>query len=128
MTRISFPGKPRNPSSGLDFWTDDGHNIFVGKDWALLNEIEENKLKTQSRSCYRECRTCGCCANSIRDGSSNSRCYDTNAGKRIACSSCEKFRFCDCRNGFMRNAHGDAEPFTEDQYKLLKETGGRPLI
>ena len=114
---------------GLEGVFEDGSGqIFIGKDWALQNEIIENKEKTQSRSCFRECRTCGCCANSHRDGSSCVSSYDDNAGKRIACSTCEKFRFCDCRNGFFRNAHGDAEPFTDEVYKTLKELDGKPLI
>ena len=121
------PYKSRFESLG-DIWTDGSGQIFIGKDMCLQNDILDNKEETKSRSCYRECRTCGCCANSMRDGSSCVSSFDQNAGKMIACSSCEKFRFCDCRNGFFRDAHGDAEPFTEEVYKTLKETSGRPLI
>ena len=128
MADISFPGKNQRFSSLGGVFTDGSGMVFIGKDWALQNEINENKEKTKARSCYRECRTCGCCSNSIRDGSSNSRCYDEGIGRRIACTSCEKFRFCDCRNGFFRNAHGDAEPFTPDVVEMLKSTGGKPLI
>ena len=129
MTKISVKGKDSRFSSlSGDFWTDDGHNIYIGKDWALQNEITETRLKTEARACYRACRTCNHCSNSLRDGSSCSSQYDANSGKMIHCTMCEKFGFCDCRNGFFRNAHQDAEPFTPDVQETIKTLNGKPLI
>lgn len=128
MTSISSKGKNQRFGSLEGVFTDGSGLVFIGKDWALQNEINETKEKTQSRSCYKECRTCGCCGNSIRDGATCSSQYDANAGKMVSCTNCEKFRFCDCRNGFFRNAHGDAEPFTPDVVETLRTTGGKPLI
>lgn len=122
---IRFNKKPRK-DTGL-FHGPDGKTIVIGKDWALQNEIDETKKATQERSCFKACRTCGCCANSRRD-SSDPRSYDHNIRKTIDCRGCERFRFHDCHNGLMRDAHGEAEPFTEVQLQMLDETGGKPLI
>lgn len=125
MTRISFKGKPRKEGSGL-FTLDGEDRIFIGKDWALQNEIDEAREKTRSRACFKECRTCGACSNSRRDASYPFQ-FDANEAKLVSCRGCERFRFHDCHNGWMRDSRGDAEPFTEDAQKLFKE-GGKPLI
>lgn len=128
MTEVSFKGKNQRFGSLGGVFTDGSGSVFIGKDWALQNEITESRERTKSRTCYVECRTCGCCSNSLRDGSSCSRQYDGNEGKTVACTNCEKFRFCDCRNGYFRDAHGDAEPFTPDVVEMMRKNGGRPLI
>lgn len=127
MTRISFPKKRRKDGAGTYFQTKDGSRVVLGRDWALQNEIDETKEKTKSRGCFRECRTCGACANSRRDASwPYSR--DPDTGKTVNCNTCERFRFHDCHNGLMRDTRQDAEPFTEEQQKLIDQSGGRPLI
>lgn len=108
-----------------DLFTVDGTDIVIGRDYALQNEIDEVKAKTKSRSCFKECRTCGACANSKRD---NTWQYSYDKGKKINCKSCEKFRYHDCHNGVLRNTRQEAEPFTEDMYKIMDEKGGKPLI
>lgn len=139
---ISFPKKPRK--QGVGFWTDGSGEIFAaGKDWALQNEIDEKKILTKSRGCFKECRTCGTCANSRRDNL-NTQVFVTESGravlkaptqsfdwinkKWIDCRACEPFRYHDCQNGFLRDAYGDAEAFTPDVIELLRNTGGKPLI
>lgn len=139
---ISFPKKPRK--EGLSYWTDGSGEVFaVGKDWALQNEIDEKKQLTRSRGCFKECRTCGCCANSRRDNL-NTQVFTTKDGKAVFkaptlsydnirkvwvdCRSCEPFRYHDCHNGWFRDAHGEAEPFTPDVIELLRKEGGKPLI
>lgn len=142
MSRIEFPKKSRKDGSGL--WTDkDGSRVFIGKEWHLYNEITEVKEKTKSRGCYKECRSCGTCANSRRDnfdrqviilndgswkikGATYS--YDNVNREWVDCNDCEPFRWHDCQNGLMRDAHGQAEPFTPDVIEMMKRTGGKPLI
>lgn len=116
--------QPRKERLG-GFWTD-GTSVFIGRDWALQNAIDDAKRRTQNRSCFLACRTCGCCANSCRDAT-YPKSYDENSGKKVDCRGCEPYRFHDCHNGWMRDAHGDAEPFTDEALKLFKE-GGKPLI
>lgn len=124
--RIKFKPKPRKDGSGL--FTTDGSDIFIGKDWALQNEIEEVREETKARSCFRECRTCGCCANSRRS-CTHPISYDFNSHSTVDCRSCERFRFHDCNNGLMRDSRQEAEPFTEEQIKLIEQSeDGRPLI
>lgn len=126
MARVEVNRKqPRKGGEGL-FTSDDNENIFIGRDYALQNEIDETKERTQSRSCFKGCRTCGCCANSRRDASYPYS-YDEKAGKMISCKHCEKFRYHDCHNGWMRTSHQDAEPFTEEAVKFFNK-GGKPLI
>lgn len=140
MSKISFPKKPRKDGAGL--FTLDGNDVFIGRDWALQNEINDTLAKTQARSCFKACRTCGACANSKRDNftprvvtdvKGNAQfvgprmSYDSNAHKWVDCRSCEKFRFHDCHNGWMRDSRQEAEPFTEDAQKLFAQ-GGKPLI
>lgn len=122
---IQVIGKERNPGSGM-FFTD-GEKVFIGRDYALQNQIDEAKAKTEARGCYKACRTCNACANSRR-GTSYPRQFDSKQGKTIDCRGCEPFRFHDCNNGFMRNTHQEAEPFTPDQQKLIDESDGKPLI
>lgn len=121
--------KPRKSTfDSIDGGLYKGARDFVtGKDWALQNDIDEAKEKTRSRACFRECRTCGACANSARDAT-NPKMYDAHAQKSIDCRGCEPFRFHDCHNGYMRNARGEAEPFTETQIDLIETLGGKPLI
>ena len=139
---ISFPKKPRK--EGVGYWTDSSGQVFaVGKDWALQNEINEKKELTKSRGCFKECRTCGCCANSRRDNFNiqfvvtesgkvsmklPSESYDWINKKWVDCLACEPFRYHDCHNGWFRDFHGDAEPFTPDVIEMLRKTGGKPLI
>lgn len=127
MSRIEFKRKQRKDSGSLLWQTPDGSQVFVGRDYALQNEIDEVKETTRGRACFKECRTCGACANSARD-CTHTKTYDANARKMIDCRKCERFRFHDCHNGVMRNSHQDAEPFTEEQEKLIKQSGGKPLI
>src|SRR4051812_33765255 len=113
--KISVKDKDRAPGGNPDstMWTDpDGTQVFIGRDWALHNEIQDAKALTKTRSCFRECHTCGCCANSCRD-SSHSKSYDAHTKKWVGCKGCEPFRWHDCHNGFMRNSRGEAEPFTQ---------------
>lgn len=143
MSRIEFPRKPRKDGANIWFQTEDGSRVFIGRDYALQNEIDEKKAQTRARACFRECRTCGACSNSKRDNftpqevktasgliqlKSATKSYDEHAGKWIDCRKCEPFRFHDCHNGVMRNSHQDPEPFTEEQQKFLDQTGGKPLI
>ena len=139
---ISFPKKPRK--EGIGFWTDGSGEVFsVGKDWALQNEINEKKELTKSRGCYVDCRTCGSCGNSRRDNLNTqvfvtegnkvilkapTMSYDSVRKTWIDCRACEPFRYHDCHNGFFRDFHGEAEPFTPDVVELLRTTGGKPLI
>lgn len=143
MSRISFPKKPRKDVfSGL-YGLPGDNRIFIGKNWALQNDIDEAKAKTRARACFKECRTCGACANSKRDNfqprafvikndkwvlQNPHKSYDANAGKWVNCRDCEPFRFHDCHNGVFRDSRQEPEPFTPDVIKLLKESGGRPLI
>lgn len=125
MSRIEFPKKSRKDG---ELWiTNDGSQVFIGRDYALQNEIDENKAKTKERSCFKECQFCSHCVASRR-GCGNPRSYDAHAGKTIDCRSCEKFGFHDCNNGFLRTSRGDAEPFTEEAQKLIDSTGGKPLM
>lgn len=126
MSKIQFPKKPRADRQQL-WTTKDGEKVFIGRNYALQNQIDESKKKTQERSCFSACQTCGHCKASRRSCSADYS-FDTNTGKRVHCAGCERFGFCDCANGFLRNAHGEAEPFTPDHQKLLKDTGGKPLI
>lgn len=125
MSRIEFKKKPRKDGAGM-FWTD-GSRVFLGRDYALQNEIDEVKAKTQERACFKGCRTCGACANSRRDAT-YPKSYDSNEGKMIDCRACEKFRFHDCHNGVLRDTRQEAEPFTPDMIKIMDEQGGKPLI
>lgn len=125
MSRIEFNRKPRKDGGGM-FFTD-GHQVFIGRDYLNQNDINETLEKTRARSCFRGCRTCGACANSRRDATVP-KSYDYNAGKMIDCRSCEKYRYHDCHNGWMRDTRQQAEPFTPDMIKLLEESGGKPLI
>lgn len=119
---------PTNRTPGSELWiSKDGETVFVGRDYARQNEIDENKKQTSERSCFKACQTCGHCANSRR-GCAVPKSYDRNAGKMIDCRSCEKFSFHDCNNGFLRDTFQRAEPFTEEHLKLLESTGGKPLI
>lgn len=143
MTRISVRNqKPRK--HGSDLWiSKDGSQIFIGRDYAQQNAIDEAKLKTRSRSCYKECRTCGTCANSKRDNfnmqyiateagltlvKGPTKSFDNVTGRWVDCRTCEPYRFHDCHNGWMRDSRGEAEPFTEEAQRLIKESGGKPLI
>lgn len=127
MTDMRIKGKQREPGSGL--WTDkDGSQIFVGRDYALQNEIDEVRAKTRTRSCFTECQTCLQCKGSCRDNT-YPKSYDSNAGKMVDCRGCEKFRFCDCRNGVYRNTRQEPEPFTPDHLSLIEMAEGkRPLM
>lgn len=127
MSNIHFKKQPK-PRKGADLFVlpgDEG-KVFIGRDWAKHNEIQENLAKTKARACFRECRTCGACSNSRRDAPYK-KMYDSNAGKMIDCRGCEKFRFHDCHNGWMRDSRQEAEPFTEEAQRLFKQ-GGKPLI
>jgi hypothetical protein len=138
---IEFKKKPRK--EGLGLFTLDGDQVFIGKDYALQNEIDETKLRTRARACFRECRTCGACSNSKRDNfvlqvvhhadgrvetKAPTKSYDENTKKWIDCRECEPFRFHDCHNGWFRDSRQEAEPFTPDVIGLLKRSGGKPLI
>lgn len=140
MTRIEFPRKPRKDGSGL--FTTDGTDIIVGRDWAKQNDINDALARTRARACFKECRTCGSCANSRRDNFtpqvistaggeakliSPHKSFDYNTRSWIDCRACEPYRFHDCHNGWMRDSDGDAEPFTEEAQKLFAQ-GGKPLI
>jgi hypothetical protein len=124
MTRIEVVKKPRKDSGSALWQTKDGTRVFIGRNYALQNEIDENKQKTRERSCYKGCQTCGFCVNSRRNCAHP---YNFDNGKKVFCEGCEKFGFHDCNNGFLRNAHGEAEPFTEEAQKLFDQ-GGKPLI
>lgn len=126
MTKVKFTGKPRKDSEIYKLPGDRSARVVSGRDVTLQAEIDANMAKTRERSCFKGCRTCGQCANSRR-GCQDPRSYDENAGKMVDCQGCERFRFHDCNNGFMRNARGEAEPFTEDAQKYFMQ-GGRPLI
>lgn len=126
MTRVEFKRKSRkDPSSQLFVQGD--NTVIIGRNYALQNEIDETKKITQARACFIGCRTCGKCSNSQRDATVPMS-YDENSRKWIDCRGCEPYSFHDCQNGVMRNAYQDAEPFTAEQQKILKETGGKPLI
>lgn len=114
--------------TGSGLWTDKDGTMFIGKDYAKQNEIEEAIAKRNARSCFRACGTCGACANSHRDGTYPYS-YDHNARKNINCRSCEPHRFHDCNNGWFRDSYQKAEPFTDTQLDLLKlAEDGRPLM
>lgn len=117
--------KPRK--EGLGLFTLDGSDIYIGKDWALQNEINETMEKTRNRGCFHACGSCGSCVNSRR-GTSYPYRYDANAKKMKNCITCEPFRFHDCNNGWMRDSRQDAEPFTPDVIDLIKKSGGKPYI
>lgn len=123
---MRFNAKPRKDSSLKGIFTVDGERWVIGADLLRNSDIEEHKRITRERACFRECRTCGCCANSSRD-CTHPKTYDANAGKMIDCRGCEPFRFHDCHNGWMRDSYGDAEPFTDEAQRLF-DLGGRPLI
>lgn len=125
MSRVRVKKKPRKQGAGL-YGLSGSDRIFVGKDWALQNDIDEAKVKTKERACFRACRTCGACANSRRGASYPYR-FDANSREMINCKGCEPFRFHDCENGKMRDARQEAEPFTEDAEKYFKK-GGKPLV
>lgn len=129
MTQISFKGKDRRDAGEGTWWTDkSGSRVFIGRDYALQNEIDEAIAKRNARSCFRECMSCAACKNSARD-STYPKMYDDRAGKMIDCRSCEPFRFHDCANGVMRNSRQEAEPFTQDQLDLIAVAEGkRPLM
>lgn len=136
---VKVKPKPRKEGSGL---FQGARGIVQGKDWAQQNEIDETRTSTRARSCFRECKTCGACANSNRDNFlpqavtnpsgevevAPTMSYDEVSGQWIDCRECEPFRFHDCHNGVMRNTRQEAEPFTPDQLALLERTGGKPLI
>lgn len=141
--KVEFKKKPRKDSGG--WWTDkDGSQVFIGKDYALQNEIDETRARTQARSCYRNCMSCGTCKASKRDNlhpqvetqptglkvvRGPQMSYDDNEGKWINCRDCEPFRFHDCHNGFMRDSRQEAEPFTQDQLDLIQlAVDKRPLM
>lgn len=128
MTDIKFKGKPRKHLDTTGWLqSKDGHQYWTSAyNYALQREIEDNKKDTEARSCFQACRTCGHCKASRR-GCGAPFSYDSNAGKTIYCEGCEKFGFCDCANGFLRNTRGEAEPFTEEAQKLF-DAGGKPLI
>lgn len=129
MTRnVPQPGGRRSPSSlGGLFQSKDG-TVFVGHEYEKQVAINEAKANTKARACFRECLSCGTCKNSARDAT-YPKMFDANAGKSIDCRKCEPFRFHDCHNGLMRNAHGQAEPFTQGQLDLIKVAeDGRPLM
>lgn len=144
MSDITFKPKPRKDPDSALWMSDDGSQVFIGRDYALQNEIDESIRKRNARSCFRECHTCGTCANSKRDavnpqvsttetglqvvrGPGES--YDENSKSWINCRSCEPFRWHDCNNGFMRNSRGEAEPFTADQISLIESSEtGKPLM
>lgn len=119
--------KGKNRGGSQLFTNKHSDRVWKGRDYALQNEIDEAKEKTQNRACFKMCRTCGKCANSHRD-SSHPFSHDSNVGKKIDCRKCEPFSFHDCHNGVLRDTHQDAEPFTFDMLKLLEESGGKPLI
>lgn len=140
---IHIKGKPRKP--GSDIWLDKHGEVVTtsGRDLALQSEIDEAKAKTKARACFKECHTCGACANSrrdnfqhrlveIKDGEAKLKSptvsYDHASKEFVDCRECEPFRYHDCHNGFFRNARGEAEPFTQDVLDLIKKHGGKPLI
>lgn len=125
ITKVNSQSKARK--EGLGLFTLDGNDIFIGKDFALQNEIDESRKATKARGCFKACKACDCCAASRR-GTSHPYRFDSNAGKMKNCITCEKFRFHDCNNGFMRDSRQEAEPFTEEAQKLIKESGGKPYI
>lgn len=112
---------------GSDLWLTKDGTIVIGRDYVRQNEIDEAKQKTRARACFRECRTCGACSNSRRDATVTKQ-YDAHEKRDIDCRKCEPFRFHDCHNGWMRDSHQDAEPFTEDVQNLIDKYGGKPLI
>lgn len=122
-----FNPKQRKDSSLKGLFTIDGKQVILGADLLRNTEVQDAKAKTRERACFRECRTCGCCANSARD-CTHTKTYDANAQKSVDCRGCEPFRFHDCHNGWFRDSYGDAEPFTPDLIQLLEESGGKPLI
>lgn len=122
-----FRPKPRKDSSLKGIFTVDGKTWVIGADLLRNSDVEEAKRVTRARACFKECRTCGACANSARDATYPYT-YDDHERKNINCIGCEPFRYHDCHNGWMRDSYGDAEPFTPDVIKLLKESGGKPLI
>lgn len=117
----------KSRKEGLGLFTLDGNDVYIGKDWALQSEIDEVKAKTKAKGCFRECRSCGACSASRRDAPSPYT-VDPTTGKQHNCVTCEKFRFHDCHNGFMRDSRQEAEEFTEDVQKIIRERGGKPLI
>lgn len=119
--------KLRKDSSLKGIFTSNGEDIIIGADQLRNSEVQDARAKTHARSCFVECRTCGACANSRRDATVPTI-YDYNAQKKIDCRGCEPFRFHDCHNGWMRDSYGDAEPFTPDVIKIIKEQNGKPLI
>lgn len=144
MSRIEFKKKPRKDPGSALWTTEDGSQVFIGRDYALQNEIDEKIAERNARSCFRGCNTCGACANSKRDNVNRQVftredglaivkgpgvSYDSNKHQWVNCRECEPFRFHDCHNGVMRDTHQDAEPFTQDQLDLIKlAEDGRPLI
>lgn len=129
MSRIEFPGKSRKDAGAGQYWTDkDGSRVFIGRDYALQNDIDEKIAERNERACFKGCRTCGACSNSARDAT-YPKMYDANEGKMIDCRACEPYRYHDCHNGVMRNTRQDAEPFTQDQIDLIElAENKRPLI
>lgn len=105
-----------------------GGSILSASEWVKQNEVNENRERTQARSCYTKCRTCGHCSMSRR-GCAAPYSYDANAQKKINCIGCEQNGFCDCVNGFLRDTYNRAEPFTDAQISLIESSEtGRPLI
>lgn len=121
---ISYPQRPRKDSSLKGIFTIDGKKVVIGADLLRNTEVADAKRKTEARSCFKACRSCGTCANSRRDSSYP---FSLDRGKLVGCKGCEPYRFHDCHNGWMRDSYGDAEPFTEEAQKLFDQ-GGRPLI
>lgn len=120
MKDFRVSAKQRKDASTKGIFTIDGHEIVIGADLLRNSEVQAAKAKTEARSCFKACRSCGSCSESRRDTS-----YPYRNGHN--CITCEPFRFHDCNNGWMRDSYGEAEPFTEEAQKLF-EDGGKPLI